>query len=445
MQEDKDEGLVEVQRPDTKAWYQVRIIAVKDDKFIIKYEDPKMGKDIEEVGSSLIRPRPRITDKSRIEFNVDEFVEVFTRNQKWEAEGWWKAIIKNKKGNFFYVAYENSDKYDEIVEKNRLRPINTRETLNAKDYIQTQIPISSELLEWAQNIEESNKSLNEILVKSNSLIVSFDKERKSIIVVGKEENVETAKILIDVVLSHQSEVLQHYAANKEEMPGIDNITEFVSLEEEILDRLGGLEGDYLRNVKAKYKVDLELTTEEAVGGKYKIAITGASEKMVQSAKKEVQLNNMIIPLKEKQLTYLRTKLLELQQKSKIVGIVENPGNENNGPTLNAIGTEDSLKNFRLAIETLLSYEAKYQGSEEIPKFSEPSPPPQENEAEIEQKEKNEPQTTTTEAAPKVYEKSYTEQEYTRQSENFGRGPRGGRGGYRRGGQHGPIRYIKKYY
>lgn len=45
MQEDKDkdEGLVEVQRPETKAWYQARIAAISQDRFVVKYDDPKMG------------------------------------------------------------------------------------------------------------------------------------------------------------------------------------------------------------------------------------------------------------------------------------------------------------------------------------------------------------------------------------------------------------------
>ncbi len=43
MHEERDEGLVEVQRPDTKAWYQARIIAAKGDKFSIRYDDPRVG------------------------------------------------------------------------------------------------------------------------------------------------------------------------------------------------------------------------------------------------------------------------------------------------------------------------------------------------------------------------------------------------------------------
>lgn len=43
MQEDKDEGLVEVRRTDTKAWYQARIIGVSEDNFLVRYDDPKMG------------------------------------------------------------------------------------------------------------------------------------------------------------------------------------------------------------------------------------------------------------------------------------------------------------------------------------------------------------------------------------------------------------------
>lgn len=364
-------------------------------------------------------------DKSRIDYQIDELIEVFTRNHGWEAEGWWKAIIKNKKGNFFYVNYESCDKYDEIVEKNRLRPINTRETLRAGDYGQTQVTVSPELREWAQNVEEANQSLLEIRVKSGALIVAFDKERKHVIVVGKEENIETAKILLDVVLSHEMEVIQHCSGSNEEAED-EKAVETATVGERILSMLGGLEGEYFRQVKTRHKVDLELESEEPTEGKHRILITGDNMKTAQAARKEVQLGSMKISLNQKQSSYLRSRLAELQQKSKIVCTAEEEKAES--VDMVAVGIEESLRNFKLAVETLLQFEISSRDlaseKEKVPAAVPVLVPVPETEAE---------------EASKSAEDSYYEREYDA-GRHYGRS---GKTSYRRVTHGGPVRYIKK--
>ncbi len=270
--------------------------------------------------------------------------------------------VKNKKGSFFYVMYENSDKFDEIAEKNRLRPINTKEPLRAADYTLTQIPVGSDLQIWAQNVDESNKSLIEIQVKSNSLIVSFDKERKHIIVVGKEDNIETAKILLDVVLSHQVEVLQHYAASRDERAEeMDQAADSVSLDENVMTLLGGIECDYFKQVSARHRIELVLDQEsEPVEGRCKLVIIGNNEKTIQAAKKELQLDLTQIWVSTKQIDYLRIKLGKLQQKSRVVSAAESAPTDSGEVVITAAGTEETLKNFRLAVETLLQFDTQFR-------------------------------------------------------------------------------------
>ena len=344
-------------------------------------------------------------------------------------------------GNFFYVAYDNVNKYDEIVEKNRLRPINTKETLKSSDYTQIHIAVNSDLHEWAQNIEESNKSLAEIRVKSNCLIVSFDKERKHIIVVGTEDNIVTAKLLIDVVLSHQIEVLQHYAENKDEGTA-DHFSETVTIDEIIIDRLGGVDGEYFKMIKAKYKVELEVEEGTSVKGKYKIAINAQNDKTLQLAKKDLQLNLCQIPLSQKQEGYLKPKLNELQQKSKIIcTIVENNEESTGGiSNITAIGTEESLKNFKLAIETTLQLESKYHGHETKPveTVSEPAiePVSEQKKEETTEKQVAEELKTNSTAVDSVAEEPYRELAPSRYYNS-------GRSKLPKRGAHAAVRYIKK--
>eukprot|EP00826_Nyctotherus_ovalis_P052863 TRINITY_DN6781_c0_g3_i3.p1 TRINITY_DN6781_c0_g3~~TRINITY_DN6781_c0_g3_i3.p1 ORF type:complete len:277 (+),score=68.43 TRINITY_DN6781_c0_g3_i3:467-1297(+) len=222
--------------------------------------------------------------------------------------------------------------------------MNTREPLNATDYTQVQIPVPSEVLEWTQNVEESDEKLDGIRLKSNNLIVGFDGDRKHIVVVGKEKNIETAKLLIDIVLSHQAEVLQHDLMSRE---GTENFTESALVESAVWGHLKGLEHKYFESIREKYSVELDAVPLE--DNKQKIIITGDKLKLVKNAKKNIELKLIEIPLTEKQLSRIKMKVMDLQQKSKVAAAFR----DEEGTKLTVIGTEDVVENFRLAIEMLV--------------------------------------------------------------------------------------------
>ena len=263
------------------------------------------------------------------------------------------------------MVYDNGDKYDEIVEKNRLRPVNTKEPLKAGDYMQVQIPVSPSLLEWVQTAEEAERSLAEIRTKSNSLIVCFSSDRKSIQVVGREDSTETAKLLIDVVLSHQAEVLQRYASSKKDpSPPKEESTEEIELDEAILPLLGGLKGTYFETVRTKHNVVLSLAEGRGSAGKSLIRIKASSENMA-AAKKDLQLSAKRVVLLLSEEARLKSKFAELQKKSKVVCTTNSTTTEeaaNSKVALTAIGTEESLRNYSLAIQTSLALESQYPES-----------------------------------------------------------------------------------
>ena len=53
--------------------------------------------------------------------------QVFSKATEEDANGWWEATIKMIKGDFYVVAYRNTEtSINEIVQKERLRIPNTR-------------------------------------------------------------------------------------------------------------------------------------------------------------------------------------------------------------------------------------------------------------------------------------------------------------------------------
>eukprot|EP00831_Metopus_contortus_P063244 TRINITY_DN5566_c0_g2_i1.p1 TRINITY_DN5566_c0_g2~~TRINITY_DN5566_c0_g2_i1.p1 ORF type:complete len:266 (-),score=54.49 TRINITY_DN5566_c0_g2_i1:23-820(-) len=207
----------------------------------------------------------------------------------------------------------------------------------------------------------SEKSLSDIRVKSNCLVIAFDKNYKNIIIVGKSENVETAKLLLDIVLSHQIEVLRHNFGTKgEDRSRQEQIIDFIDLDEEIFNLLGGITAKYFEQIKEKYNIFLEKQPSQ-VKGRVRINITASSKDALLEAKKLFMLSSIVLLLLPEHVGILKSKLAELKEKSKIVCTIDHSLKDNSitGPTkITAIGSDEALKNFKLSVEMPLNITQK---------------------------------------------------------------------------------------
>lgn len=77
-------------------------------------------------------------------------VEVFSRSNANEACGWWRAVIKMMKGDFFVVEYLGWDNsYTEIVSADRLRVKNTNPPINEKTFHRFEIEVPEDIREYS--------------------------------------------------------------------------------------------------------------------------------------------------------------------------------------------------------------------------------------------------------------------------------------------------------
>lgn len=77
-------------------------------------------------------------------------VEVYSRSNDNEACGWWRAVIKMMKGDFFVVEYLGWDNsYTEIVSADRLRAKNTNPPINEKTFFRFEIEVPEDIREYA--------------------------------------------------------------------------------------------------------------------------------------------------------------------------------------------------------------------------------------------------------------------------------------------------------
>eukprot|EP00831_Metopus_contortus_P027233 TRINITY_DN22957_c0_g1_i3.p1 TRINITY_DN22957_c0_g1~~TRINITY_DN22957_c0_g1_i3.p1 ORF type:complete len:200 (-),score=39.78 TRINITY_DN22957_c0_g1_i3:80-679(-) len=91
-------------------------------------------------------------------------------------------------------------------------------------------------------------------------------------------------------------------------------------------------------------------------GRDRINIIASNVDSLKAAKKQLMLGSIVLILLPEQAGLLKTKLTELREKSKVVCTIDH-SLENDAispPKITAIGTEESLKNFKLSVEMLLN-------------------------------------------------------------------------------------------
>ncbi len=123
--------------------------------------------------------------------------------------GWYLARIRNRKTNFVYVKFDkyNSD-YDEIVEIERIRPVNTRPSLHPSTFQRKEVEINIELLEWS-NGEEVDSELEKLREQSKVLNISFyDEKREKIVILGSDDSIVLAAMLLDVTMKHHLKIIK---------------------------------------------------------------------------------------------------------------------------------------------------------------------------------------------------------------------------------------------
>jgi hypothetical protein len=71
------------------------------------------------------------------------------------------------------------------------------------------------LLEWSSQSDESEKTLANIKMESSCLNILFtNSKREAILMLGKEESIQTASMLHDVVFQHQRQIIKRNNENK---------------------------------------------------------------------------------------------------------------------------------------------------------------------------------------------------------------------------------------
>ncbi|XP_052865759.1 fragile X messenger ribonucleoprotein 1 homolog isoform X2 [Anopheles cruzii] len=131
---------------DNCAYYKGIVTDVFDDGVLVEFENEWQAEAKFHFNQVRLPPGDNTTSLAeRME------VEVFSRSDDNEACGWWRAMLKMMKGEFFVVEYVGWDhNYTEIVHSDRIRPVNTNPPINEKTFHRFEIVVPQEVQEYAK-------------------------------------------------------------------------------------------------------------------------------------------------------------------------------------------------------------------------------------------------------------------------------------------------------
>ena len=132
-----DPLLVEVQG-ENSAYYNAHVADIFETEVLLRFEND--WQPASKFTFARVRLPPQngpgaTTPGAEPKFAEHEEVEVFSRASEQESCGWWRAVIKMFKGDFYVVEYLGWETtYTEIVASERLRPKSMEPSISSRTF-----------------------------------------------------------------------------------------------------------------------------------------------------------------------------------------------------------------------------------------------------------------------------------------------------------------------
>jgi hypothetical protein len=192
---------VETQSHETLSYYPAYVIDVDSNSNIfIGYENN--WRPAEWVAPDDVRFSPASFDPAAFSPQRGELVEVLAKSSDEEPYSWWGATIKNVKGEFYMIAYQSwEDDFNEILEKDMLRPYNLSPSLATLGLTVSYVPIPQDL--WSIFTVEH---LHTVRQSSQSVTLLIDSQEHRIRIVANAACAKRAAALLAMAFKHLSEI-----------------------------------------------------------------------------------------------------------------------------------------------------------------------------------------------------------------------------------------------
>jgi len=192
-----DPLLVEVQG-ENSAYYRARVADIFDNEVLVHFEDD--WQPASKFAFSRVRlPPPPPQSGETTKFAENEEVEVFSRASDQESCGWWRAVIKMFKGDFFVVEYLGWETtYTEIVVSERLRPKSVEPLITNRTFFAFKVKLPEDIKGYYACLPEDKypELHNDFKKAINAAKIEYVKDEAVLKIISRDETSEKKALLI---------------------------------------------------------------------------------------------------------------------------------------------------------------------------------------------------------------------------------------------------------
>lgn len=292
-------------------------------------------------------------------------IEAQAKSSDEEPYSWWKATVKTVRGEFYMISYSSwEDEFNEILEKDMLRPLNKNPSLKPADLKKLELPLPRDL-QHSGSLD--TRALNGVLETSGALSVHIDTKKQTLVILGNAVSVKRAQLLAGMAFKHLGEIQRLTERKLKHQSQLDSLKQrlneghletFSINPPALMGLVIGTRGDNIRRVE-KLPGVLNVRVDSS---KHQVSILAKSEEEAKAAREQLEFVEQRFPILQRQAGRVVGKsfsnMAQIQRDSGVVKIRLVDMNQNDPATaadpeatvdLIIIGTKENVADALLLL------------------------------------------------------------------------------------------------